>query len=106
MSRTINLVRTSGVPILRQLILEEALYRTSQESWFLVNDGSAETAIVLGLSGYVSVKYALMESRQDGGCFFPLAGLLECGARAISPSFCMFPPPAPLSKPQEAARTD
>lgn len=45
------LVRTHGLAIHRQLLLEEALYRASNDNFFLLNDGSVEASIVLGLSG-------------------------------------------------------
>lgn len=51
MTRTVRLVRTSGLCILRQLRLEEALLRADAGSWCLVHDGVARPAAVLGLSG-------------------------------------------------------
>jgi hypothetical protein len=38
-------------PILQQLELEEALLRSTQDNWIVVNDGAAQPAIVMGVSG-------------------------------------------------------
>ncbi|PSS33685.1 Lipoate-protein ligase A [Actinidia chinensis var. chinensis] len=46
-----NLVRFKGVPILKQLHLEERLLRTSSDNWCIVNDGTNAPTIVMGLSG-------------------------------------------------------
>ena len=46
----IHLVRTAGVPILRQLRLEEALLRADARNVVLINEGSPPS-IVLGISG-------------------------------------------------------
>ena len=51
MAHTVRLVRTSGLCILRQLRLEEALLRADAGNWCLVHDGAASSAAVLGLSG-------------------------------------------------------
>lgn len=47
-----NLVRLNGVPILQQLHLEERLLRTSSQNWCIVNDGTNEPTIVMGISGW------------------------------------------------------
>jgi hypothetical protein len=47
----VRLLRLSGVPILQQLQLEEALLRATQHNWMLINDGSVQEAIVMGVSG-------------------------------------------------------
>ncbi|KAJ1295875.1 hypothetical protein BS78_01G256500 [Paspalum vaginatum] len=49
-----RLVTMSGVPILRQLQLEEWLLRRSEDNWCLINDGTAPPTIVMGMSGRVS----------------------------------------------------
>ena len=49
--RVINLLRLQGLPILQQLRLEEALLRADAGNWCILNDGSATTAVVLGISG-------------------------------------------------------
>lgn len=54
---TIHLLRLSGFPLLRQLFLEEALFRAHSDNWFVLNDGVAEPAIVLGISGWVLLLY-------------------------------------------------
>ncbi|KAE8124018.1 hypothetical protein FH972_018930 [Carpinus fangiana] len=46
-----NLVRFKGLPILQQLHLEERLLRTSSENWCIINDGTDQPAIVMGVSG-------------------------------------------------------
>ncbi|XP_031377275.1 uncharacterized protein LOC116192774 isoform X2 [Punica granatum] len=46
-----NLVRFKGLPILQQLHLEEELFRTSKENWCIVNDGTNDPTIVMGVSG-------------------------------------------------------
>ena len=47
-----NLVRLKGVPILQQLHLEERLLRTSSHNWCIINDGTNQPTIVMGVSGY------------------------------------------------------
>jgi lipoate-protein ligase A len=47
---TIHLLRLNNMPIFRQLQLEEALLRTDERNWFLINQGSPP-AIVMGISG-------------------------------------------------------
>ncbi|VFQ91023.1 unnamed protein product [Cuscuta campestris] len=46
-----NLVRLKGVPILEQLHLEERLLRTSSDNWCIINDGTDQPTIVMGVSG-------------------------------------------------------
>jgi len=48
----VRLVRTSGLCILRQLRLEEKLLRSpGAGSWCLLNDGTPDRSVVLGISG-------------------------------------------------------
>ncbi|KAK6117967.1 hypothetical protein DH2020_048282 [Rehmannia glutinosa] len=47
----INLLRLKGVPILQQLHLEERLLRTSSDNWCIINDGTIDPTIVMGVSG-------------------------------------------------------
>lgn len=47
----IRLLRLEKYPLLDQLILEEALFRSHPENWFVLNDGVLEPSIVLGISG-------------------------------------------------------
>lgn len=47
----VKVIRTSGMCILRQLRLEEALLRVSSENYCVVNDGAKSPAVVLGISG-------------------------------------------------------
>ncbi|XP_047311663.1 uncharacterized protein LOC124915060 [Impatiens glandulifera] len=49
----INLVRFKGIPILKQLHLEEQLLRTSSHNWCIINDGTNSPTVVMGLSGKV-----------------------------------------------------
>ncbi len=49
----VRLVRTAGLPVLRQLQLEEALLRADVGHWCLINDGAAQASAVLGISGCV-----------------------------------------------------
>ncbi|KAF3625799.1 Light-harvesting chlorophyll-protein complex I subunit A4 [Capsicum annuum] len=51
-----NVVRVKGVPILQQLHLEERLLRTSSQNWCIVNDGTNEPTIVMGISGRSRVR--------------------------------------------------
>ena len=53
MAACVRLVCTAGLPIVRQLRIEEALLRATTDNWCLVNDGAAAPAAVLGLSGRV-----------------------------------------------------
>lgn len=46
-----NLIRLKGAPILKQLHLEEQLLRTSSENWCIINDGTEDPTIVMGVSG-------------------------------------------------------
>lgn len=47
----VNLVRLKGISILQQLHLEEQLLRTSSDNWCIVNDGTNDRNIVMGISG-------------------------------------------------------
>ncbi|KAL3528395.1 hypothetical protein ACH5RR_007717 [Cinchona calisaya] len=46
-----NLVLLRGMPILQQLHLEERLLRTSSDNWCIINDGTNDRNIVMGVSG-------------------------------------------------------
>lgn len=46
-----NLVLLRGMPILQQLHLEEQLLRTSSDNWCIINDGTNDRNIVMGVSG-------------------------------------------------------
>eukprot|EP00959_Pyramimonas_sp_CCMP1952_P226849 4742899-Pyramimonas_sp.AAC.1 len=52
MSTVVKLLRLRQVSILQQLRLEEALLRVDKHNWLIVNDGTPEPAVVMGLSGY------------------------------------------------------
>lgn len=49
----INLLRLKGVSILEQLHLEERLLRTSSDNWCIINDGTIDPTVVMGISGLV-----------------------------------------------------
>ena len=51
MRKLIKVLQLRQVPILRQLHLEEALLRADEGNWCILNDGTAQPAIVLGISG-------------------------------------------------------
>ena len=55
MKPVVRLLRLQRLPILRQLQLEEALLRADDGNWFLLNDGTPEPTIVMGISGLVSL---------------------------------------------------
>lgn len=57
-----KLIRLRGWPILQQLHIEEQLLRTSSENWCIINDGTKEPTIVMGVSGYLSSKGSLGEA--------------------------------------------
>ncbi|CAL5325842.1 unnamed protein product [Camellia sinensis] len=44
-------VQFKGVPILKQLHLEEQLLRISSDNWCIINDGTNAPTVVMGLSG-------------------------------------------------------
>lgn len=46
-----KLIRLGGLPILKQLHLEEELFRTSKDNWCIINDGTDDPTIVMGISG-------------------------------------------------------
>jgi len=50
--KTLHLIHTSGTPIIQQLQWEEALLRTDQRNWCIINEGTPP-AIVLGISGKI-----------------------------------------------------
>jgi lipoate-protein ligase A len=50
----INVVRTKGMPILKQLHLEEILLRRTPQNWLILNKQMPGLSIVLGFSGKVS----------------------------------------------------
>ena len=49
--QTVKLLKLHRVPILRQLLLEEALLRADSGNWCIVNNGTSVPAIVMGISG-------------------------------------------------------
>ena len=51
MGGTVKLLRYRGLPILKQLQIEEALLRATSDNWCLLNNGSSQPAIVMGISG-------------------------------------------------------
>ncbi|XP_021775646.1 uncharacterized protein LOC110739506 [Chenopodium quinoa] len=57
-----NLIRMNGVPILQQLHLEEKLLRTSSDNWCIINDGTLDPTVVMGISGG-------HDAQKEGGFF-------------------------------------
>ena len=49
--KAVKLLRLQNFPILRQLLLEEALLRADSSNWCIINDGTSVPAIVMGISG-------------------------------------------------------
>lgn len=47
----VKLLHLQKVPILRQLLLEEALLRADTRNWCIINNGTSVPAIVMGISG-------------------------------------------------------
>lgn len=47
----VKLLRLIRMPILQQLQLEEALLRATNSNWFLINDGTPQPTVVMGISG-------------------------------------------------------
>uniref|UniRef100_A0A1D1ZFT6 Lipoate-protein ligase LplJ n=1 Tax=Anthurium amnicola TaxID=1678845 RepID=A0A1D1ZFT6_9ARAE len=60
-----KLVRTTAVPIIQQLHLEERLLRTSSDNWCVINEGTNTPTIVMGVSGKVSELIELESVLQD-----------------------------------------
>ena len=50
-SNVLHVLRTARLPILAQLHIEEALFRSTSNNYLLVNDGVESPTIVLGISG-------------------------------------------------------
>eukprot|EP00892_Ulva_mutabilis_P009970 jgi/Ulvmu1/7345/UM036_0005.1 len=65
-NKVIHLLRTSAMPIMQQLCLEESLLRVTNRNWLLLNDGTSEPAIVLGISGKPQKLVHLPEARASG----------------------------------------
>lgn len=78
MAGVLKLLRLRGYPILAQLQLEEALLRTSTANWCITNDGAAETAIVMGISGYAYIAAVCMS--QAAGEMLPLLLVVAAAA--------------------------
>ncbi|KAL6770699.1 LPL3 [Auxenochlorella protothecoides x Auxenochlorella symbiontica] len=66
MAGVVKVLRLQNFQILRQLKLEEALLRASNDNWFLVNDGTPDPAIVLGISGKPEVLVHEVAARKAG----------------------------------------
>ena len=48
----VKFLRLAAMPILQQLQLEEALLRATTDNWFILNEGTPDPTIVMGVSGY------------------------------------------------------
>ena len=82
MGITFSVVRLHGVPVLRQLQIEEALFRAGTGNWCLINDGT-DPAIVLGISGSPdevrdSCPYPLVRRFSGGGTVVVDEGTVFC----------------------------
>lgn len=64
--KVVRLIQCRGMAILRQLQIEEALLRKSGDNWCLLNDGSSEPAIVMGISGKAHELLHEEESKEAG----------------------------------------
>jgi lipoate-protein ligase A len=51
--RAIRVLRLEQVPLLQQLRIEEALFRTDNRNWCVLNRGSSPPTVVMGISGQV-----------------------------------------------------
>ncbi|KAK3262783.1 hypothetical protein CYMTET_28378 [Cymbomonas tetramitiformis] len=61
----VKLLRVNRLPILQQLRLEEALLRADQGNWCVINDGTPDTSVVMGISGKVSSLVNAKEAKRD-----------------------------------------
>jgi len=61
-----KLLRLSQYPILEQLRLEQALLRVDRGSWLLINDGTPDPAIVMGVSGKLEELVHRAEAKAAG----------------------------------------
>ncbi|KAL4419332.1 hypothetical protein ABPG77_006020 [Micractinium sp. CCAP 211/92] len=62
----VRLLRLQGFPILQQLQLEEALLRATPHNWFVLNDGTPDPTVVLGVSGKPAELVHLLPAAQRG----------------------------------------
>ncbi|KAM0936180.1 putative biotinyl protein ligase (BPL) and lipoyl protein ligase (LPL), catalytic [Dioscorea sansibarensis] len=51
---SMNLILMKSTPILHQLRIEEKLLRSSSENWCIINDGTSDPTVVMGVSGKVA----------------------------------------------------
>lgn len=79
---TVNVLRLRHLPIFKQLHIEEALFRATDENWFIVNDGTPEPAVVLGISGYAERMGTGGGGREGGGGEFLRRAATDAGAIA------------------------
>jgi hypothetical protein len=109
----LNLLRTSRLPIIAQLRLEEALLRTSKENWMLINDGAVQPAIVLGISGCAlsgprpACAKRRAHLRQAEDC--PCRPQASAWPRALTPARLLAAPPgcpSCCSKPDELIQVE
>jgi lipoate-protein ligase A len=87
MSKVLKVLRTSGLSILQQLKLEEALLRNTKSNWLLINNGTCKPAIVLGISGKPS-KLVHVENAEGAGV--PLIKRFTGGGTVIVDSNTIF----------------
>jgi lipoate-protein ligase A len=47
----VRVLRLARFPVLEQLRLEEALLRATSQNWLVINDGTPDPTVVMGISG-------------------------------------------------------
>lgn len=62
----IKVTHMNSIPILQLLHLEEKLLRTSSDNWFIVNEGTINPTIVMGISGKPSELIEIKPILRDG----------------------------------------
>lgn len=75
-----KLLRLSQYPILEQLRLEQALLRVDRGSWLLINDGTPDPAIVMGVSGCTLIEHSSNAPAPDV-TLCPAAPNFDCSTR-------------------------
>lgn len=62
---TLYCIHTQNLPILEQLHLEETLLRSSKENFCIINEGTPEKTVVMGLSGIAQELVDLEKTQRD-----------------------------------------
>jgi lipoate---protein ligase len=61
----LNLLEINGLDILTQLEIEEALIKTSNDSWCIINEGPPKKQIVLGISNKIEELVDIDKAKKD-----------------------------------------